>query len=39
MLVMVLVLSSGLLALLLIDPLRQRFYRRRHRQWNSYFEN
>ena len=39
MLVMVLAVSSGLVALLLFDPLKQRIHRRRHRRWHGYFKN
>jgi hypothetical protein len=31
--------SLALLAVLLIDPLRQRFAHRRRRGWRSYFRN
>lgn len=39
MLVVVFAVSLALLALLLIDPVRQRFYRRRHRRWHGYYRN
>lgn len=38
MLVMVLAVSAGVAALLLIDPIKQRLYRRRNRRWHGYFE-
>jgi hypothetical protein len=31
--------SLALLAVLLIDPVRQRIYRRQRRGWRSYFRN
>jgi hypothetical protein len=39
MLVMVLAISLALVAFLLIDPVRQRLYRRRHRRWHGYYRN
>ena len=39
MLVMVFAISLALLALLLIDPLRQRLHRRRDLRWTGYYEN
>jgi hypothetical protein len=38
MLVMVLAVSAGVAALLLIDPIKQRIYRRRNRRWHGYYK-
>lgn len=38
MLVMVLAVSAGVAALLLIDPVKQRLDRRRNRRWHGYFK-
>lgn len=39
MLMVVLAVSSGLVALLLVDPLKHMIYRRRHRRWHGYYRN
>jgi hypothetical protein len=39
MLVVVLAVSLGLVALLLIEPLRQLRSRRRFRRWHGYYKN
>jgi hypothetical protein len=39
MLLVVLAVSTALVALLLVDPVKQRLGRRRHRRWHGYFEN
>jgi hypothetical protein len=39
MLVLVLAISSALVALLLVDPLKQRIFRRRERRWHGYYKN
>jgi hypothetical protein len=39
MLVVVLAVSAALIALLLIEPLRQLRLRRRSRRWHGYYKN
>lgn len=39
MLVVVFAVSVALIGFLLVDPLKQLFYRRRKRRWSSYYRN
>jgi hypothetical protein len=39
MLVAVFAVCLGLVAILLVDPLRQRLFRSRSRRWKSYYRN